>query len=443
MAQILRDPPQVQRLAFPKVISPSRFGCCETPVLSFTSRVPSPLALVDGERASNKGIIAIDPDMAGRIHSAITEIQIYSRPDEKGPYADRDGVVRRLADEIRAGTSSREEVIDRAMDILRPFMGPDTEIASPRTHTSREFNFVLNEGYTRVPDLPSHAGILLTSKERRTLIEEPQMAAIILTSVFEPYILAASALRMAGMYACPSLAVLTVDNEAGGKTEMNTPLLSILDLTDEVPLRTFALMRTHPNFVSLVLLSDEAVMGISSIILAENRGKHLAYELVEHSRAGRQMPQEAVDNQLKRIANSLFEGHLGWPGTYLINEALGFLRSTIGEAMGCINLAKMQKMLSSHTGIDERIIGTILVQSFAPDIAASVQCARTMFSSFADETGYAGPTVDLGSALVEIERNSALVARNVVEATLGYLNQAIDANKPLETSEGYAKPAEK
>ncbi len=432
MAQPIKDAQTVQRVMFNRVIAPTQCGQCGTPVLSFTTRQPMLASFSDGESQSS-GSITIQPFVDARIRTAAAELETYGIPHEQGPYADRQGLVARLSREISAGSGDREEIIPRLRDILRPYIGMEAEAMFPRQHFSEQFNFIHNEQYANVPDELPFAGAILTQQERCTLNDETGAASIILTHVMEPYILATAVLRNAGIAAYPALATFV-----SGNTEMMTPLLSILDLTsDDTPLTTFALTAQHPNLASLILISDTAMTGVMNAIVAETRAKHLCVELVEHSKAGSDMPPEMMDNQLKRIANALFAAHTLWTGSHFISEALEFMRSQITEALNFITLDATAKSLSIETGVPYDVFVSILLQSSSdPEPAVAMNTASMAFSGYTQQTGYNGPDVDLGAALLKICQKAVAGAGQFVDTTLGYLTNCISSGKPLPTFEG-------
>lgn len=441
MAQLLKDAPTVQRVMFNRVIAPTHCGQCETPVLSFTTRpfsTKQPIldsfsldSFSDGGPHS-RGLITIQSHVYDRIRTAAAELQPYDVPNEKGPYADRQDLVARLTREISGGPGDREEIIPRLRDILRPYTTMEAEATFPRQHFSQEFNLMLNDQYANVPDELPFAGAILTQSERRTLNEETNTASIILTHVMEPYILATAVLRNAGIAAYPSLATFV-----SGGTEMMRPLLSILDLTSEdVPLTTFALTVQHPNFASLILISDTAMTGVMNAIVAETRAKHLCTALAEFSKEGKDMPPEMTDNQLKRIANALFAAHTLWTGSHFINEAVNFMRSQIAEVLSFNITDAASKSLSRETGIPDNVLASLLLQSFHPDMAVAMDTARFAFAGDAQQAGYTGPSIDLGVALMEICHMAVAGAGQFVDKTLGHLTACMNSGKSLPTFEG-------
>lgn len=354
----MKDAPSVKRIMFEQYVTPTTMGHCESPVLSFSRNVPSPMNLTDGEPAKTRSLVPIYPHVEDRLRSALLELDMppYCMEHEKGPYADKAGTVERLTRAVIGDAGDNKELIlERAIDLLRPFGGLEAECAAPRTFHDKDYNFMLLDGYAAIPDLLPCPGEILTQKERRTVNTDTGAPSIILTSMMEPYVLAASVLRRAGISAYPSLAVLPVE---GTGMEMYTPVMSIVDITGDVPLQTFALMRVHPDFSSLILLSDAAVMGVLNAIVAETRANQLCVDMVEYSKAGAELPGSAIENQLKRIANALFEAHKLWPGTYFIEDANAVLSNEIAKATAVIGLSE-KKGVKCLGGLADTLIAMV------------------------------------------------------------------------------------
>ncbi len=418
MATIVKDAPSVQRLMFGKYVTPTQMGHCHSPVLSFMRESSGSLVL-DGEPNRAAGMIPITSAVEERLRSALLGLDTppFSMDAEKGPYADKDGMVQRLAKAVIGDAGeSRERLIDRAMDLLRPFAGVQAETVAPRTFHDENYNFILSDGYGAIPDVVPYAGEILTRKERRTLNADINAPSIILTSMMEPYVLAAAVLRQAGLAAYPSLAVLP-DEQHGG--EMYTPVMSIVDITGDVPLQTFALLRSHPDLSSLILMSDAAVMGVLNIIVAETRATHLCVELVEYSKQGVEIEESVVDNQLKRIANALFEGHRLWPGTHFINDAVAFLNNEVAKASVISYLGQRQVVDA---------VGPLCSQ-----IAGAVVASQTMTEAFNRLAGYAASP--FGGAIEQLFETALASAEGFSSRMLGHLSTCMGAGQPQETFE--------
>ncbi|MDD5340401.1 MAG: hypothetical protein PHV13_04070 [Candidatus ainarchaeum sp.] len=417
-AQIVKDAPSVQRLMFGKYVTPTQMGHCHSPVLSFMRNASGVNTLIDGEPNRAAGAIPITSAVEERLHSAALDLDTppFSRDAGKGPYADKDGMVQRLARAVISNAGDdRALIIDRVMDLLRPFAGVQAEMLAPRTFHDEEFNFILSDGCAAIPDVLPYAGAILTQRERRTLNDDTGAPSIILTSMMEPYVLAAAVLRQAGLAAYPSLAVLP--DEQGG--EFYTPVMSIVNVTGEVPLQTFALLRAHPDFSSLILMSDAAVMGVLNIIVAETRAKHLCVDIVEHSKQGLDIQESVVDNQLKRIANALFEGHMLWPGTHFINDAVAFMNNELAKASIITYVSQKEAM---------EAMGPLCNQ-----IAAAVATSQTISEALSRLAAYANSPA--GLTIEQLFEEAVGLATRLSGSTLTYLSMCVESSRPHDTFE--------
>jgi hypothetical protein len=418
--QPLKDAESVQRLKFGKVVAPTCHGHCEYPILSFTSKQPMPELPSEGAQ-DRSGIVTVAPALIEKIPSSWSALEAHGLPVANGPYADRNGRVKRLSEVLAAGTDDADGLIFRAMDILRPFVNTEMEVQFRRTHTSEEFGFVLMPEYSNLPDVIAPAGALLAAGERKTTIQAISAPALVLTNAFEPYVLATAALRLAGLNAYPALAVLPVEDPQGSRmVQMHTPIVSILNGEEDFPLRTFALMPLHPNFTSVVLLSDEAVMGVINIILAETRLKQLCADMVDHAGGGREIPESLVDNQLKRIANALFTAHGLWPGSYLIGESSAFMRAEAGRA-AAISFLSMPGVSNAFGPYYGQVA----------DLFLASECIDTALVQLSSH-GVVGRLEETGN-LVRLVYGTM---NRFYDGILGYLSSCIEKNQPLEAFEG-------
>ncbi|MBD3210448.1 hypothetical protein GF318_03635 [Candidatus Micrarchaeota archaeon] len=326
----------VPRIYFGKTVTaPRHEGCGEAGyILGFGKRPknakPAYLREVGKEERSGDSTY-------NQLTEAMVVLRKHSISLEEGPYADRDGLVDELTKEISKGASGTIQLIDRAIDVLRPFINAEVENAYPRVHES-SYSFRFNESFGLLPDEPPAAGSILAHEDRYRLNETTGGQDIMIAHMMEPYILAAAVLRRNNLGAYPALAVF----DAGQGEQKFSPLMTIVDLGRQVPLTTFALMRAHPPMGSVDVISDRAMTGVLYAIHAEQRVKHLTLEMVERSKKGEYLTEDEITNQLDRVARCLFDCHRVWPGTHFVSDALVFTSREVGEAAMAMYLGELQ-----------------------------------------------------------------------------------------------------
>jgi hypothetical protein len=271
--------------------------------------------------------------------------ELHTFLSDESPYTDREEAVLKLTNEISRGTNTTRDVIDRLIDILRPFQTMEMERVEPRLHTSENylFGYAPDEGI--IPDDMMSAGMILTEEKRRIYDPDFKMERIVFTSIMDSFMLAVAVLRKLGLNAYPALAVIPdrdPDKHPSEQQTIYSPIVALVELSKDVPLKTFALARNHPGMASVDILSDVAMKAVTWAMLAELRIKHLTIEMAKQSKEGRMLPEEEVGNQIKRIGDALFECHVRWPGSYMINDTIAYFAKDVMEAIIAIELDGIQ-----------------------------------------------------------------------------------------------------
>ena len=323
----------VQRVTFGQLIGAAPCECGEQGYILGLGKRPKAQLHVVGDPRSEK----ID-----RVYKQLFEkeplLKRHAIPLEEGPYADKDGAMEDLVKDLCEGVSTKIQLIDRMIDVLRPFVATIYEERSPRVHGSENHMFSYNDEFSKIPDVLPTAGEIMTQEDRRIENETFGRELIVLSHVIEPYLLAVSALRRKNLNAYPALAVIPQEPR-----ELYSPLIVLVDLTKEVPMQTFALSREHPSMAAVDILSDTAMLGVTHIVRAEMMVKHLGVEMVMQSKEGRQLSQEEIENQLTRICDALFESHKAWPYNHFVGDVLSVMYKNIGEAMVAVQLGEIDR----------------------------------------------------------------------------------------------------
>jgi hypothetical protein len=408
----LNDAPSVQRILF---------GRPEGIRIQAGHNVPYVLGFCGHGSQSFPGRVTVPDRAIENIFAAARNLAPYDMLPQNGPYTDKDGQVKRLAIELNTGNAPFIAILERVIDILRPVVPSDStssiaESMFPRRFHSDSFSFIYDENYTTVPDVVSNAGSILTQKERRVLSLGTNVSSIALTHLMESFLLATAALRELGIPAYPSFAALYSPQHG---REAYTPMLSIIG-HDDVPLRTFALLRSHPDMDSLIVLSDTAMMGVLNVLVAETRAKHLCVDLVEQSKHGLSIPQETIVNQLQRIANALFEGHKLWPETRFIHDAVVVFTSEVAKAMAVINLSE-KNVHDSLGQFADQLIGAFSSPATFGEISSYLQQA------ISDDR--------LIQILDSLLAGAAKIREQYGTAILGALSTCIRTGQPFQTFE--------
>ncbi|MBU0532317.1 hypothetical protein KKB44_02365 [Candidatus Micrarchaeota archaeon] len=326
----------VRRIYFGRVITaPTHDDCGEhSYILGFGKKPLNVRAAHLREVGAEENMEKSGDSIFQQLSVAVAYLDLYSMPLEEGPYADKDGLVAELAREIAKGAKDTLDLVDRIIDILRPVVGTEVEARFPRVHVSGKYSFELNEHFGMLPDEAPTAGQILAHEDRYYMNRSTGRETIVLAHMMEPFILAASVLRRNDLHAYPALGILPIDYGE----ERYVPLMTLIDLTKDVPLTTFALMRDHPPMASIDVISDTAMMGVLSTIHAEQRVKHLTLELVQQLNTGKTLSEDETTNQLNRVADALFDCHTVWPGCHFIGDSLVFLAQDVAETMMAIYL---------------------------------------------------------------------------------------------------------
>jgi len=314
--------PAVQRLRFGKIVSPHPE--CDGYVIPYGKKaLPKP----DPEPIAKKTMRDSDEeerDLDGRIHDAVAEVRSRTLSEDEGPYADKGGCLAELADAVSEGAKTTAELVERVID-LRAMAPPEIEAAYPRVHLAPIF--AVNESYAKAEDLLPTAGEVLSQKSRLVTDDTLGTTFTVLTHPIESLTIAVAVLRAKGMEAYPSLGVMP----DGKGDEMYTPLISIVEPSKSPSLRTFAFIRSHPPLASLDIISDEAMMGVLNIILAQTRTSRLFLDVLLGAQQNRVVPPERLEATARRIGTSIFKCHKAWPGCYLVPEAFNFFLNTAAQ----------------------------------------------------------------------------------------------------------------
>lgn len=341
----------VQRIALGRVISaPPHSGCGEAGYVLGLGKKPrnghGHLRAVDSDSS-------IDP-VYKQISNASVALTRNALPLEEGPYKDKDGAVEELAEKITKEADGTLELIECIIDLCRPVVDAEIELQFPRAYSLSGYDFVYNQYYLGsaplvLPDEPPAAGEILEHESRFIQDNVTGGTSRVITHLMEPIILAVSLLRRNNINAFPALAVMP----GGYNSESYSPLVTIVDLANEVPITTFALIRKHPPMGSIMILSDNAMQGVAFAMLAEKRTKDLTTEMSVQNMNGRSLSDAEIENQLDRITDALFECHKLWPSSHFIDDSLDFLRQN-DEALFAITLDGRGESLGPDQAISMR-----------------------------------------------------------------------------------------
>jgi hypothetical protein len=186
-----------------------------------------------------------------------------------------------------------------------------------------------------IPDVLPSAGEIFAQVNRTVADEATGGSFFTLTHPMEPYLLSVAALRLRGVNAYPANAVLPAE-----QSEIYHPLITIVDLTKDVPLMTFDLMAVHPPMGSVDIMSDVAIKAVTFTMLAQTRIMHLTAEMFVQNQQGRELSMDELLNQLNRVADSLFEAHKRWPGSHFISNVLAFAFQDVAEVLTDMQMAE-------------------------------------------------------------------------------------------------------
>ncbi|MEW6722273.1 MAG: hypothetical protein AB1324_03355 [Candidatus Micrarchaeota archaeon] len=267
-----------------------------------------------------------------QLSSAMGELKRHSLPLGEGPYADRNGELAKLADIIFKGAKDGDigSAILHVCE-LRPFLSVEMEARFPRL-ADPGYRFVLEEEHM-TPDELSTAGNILAQGTRLARDDISGGLDARLAHILEPYVLAVAALRSREI---PAYFAHAVTRGEGDKAELY-PLIAVVDLTKDVPLLTFNITLTHPPMGAVDIVSDTAMLGGLHAALAEARVKHLTAEMYRQHESGRELTEDELDNQLTRIARSMFQSVKRWTGSHYVNRAFNYLYEDLVGALLAID----------------------------------------------------------------------------------------------------------
>ncbi len=292
---------------------------------------------------------------------------------DKGPYADAHGAVAWLLDDVKflimqaaEGKPTPDALLRCVMDVLRPYRGAVAERQLQRKYVSESHHFLLSEDAVIDDSKPACAGELLTDIRRQVVETATGRNFTLLTSVMEPFFIATSLLRRLDMDAYPALA--SVEPEAG-KGLRYEPVMAIVSLDSTAPLRTFPLLGQHPAMDSLILIGDDAMQGVAWAIVARKLVNQAALEIVGPEGAS---PSHNIRPDLDAIADALFECYKAWPGSFFIEDALGFMRRKITETLDQIAILALGRDVAIPMGLRQTVFSRgEFVLDFVHPIAAS------------------------------------------------------------------------
>ncbi|MDD5340402.1 MAG: hypothetical protein PHV13_04075 [Candidatus ainarchaeum sp.] len=305
--------------------------------------------------------------------SAARELMSHDLELDKGPYADAHGAVAWLLNDVKSlimqaaeGKPTPDALLRCVMDVLRPYRGAVAERQLQRKYVSESHHFLLSEDAVIDDSKPACAGELLTDIRRQVVETATGRNFTLLTSVMEPFFIATSLLRRLEMDAYPALA--SVEPEAG-KGLRYEPVMAIVSLDSTAPLRTFPLLGQHPAMDSLILIGDDAMQGVAWAIVARKLVNQAALEIVGPEGAS---PSHNIRPDLDAISDALFECYKAWPGSFFIEDALGFMRTRITETLDQIGMLALDRDIAIPRGLRQTVFSTSrLVFDFVHPIAAS------------------------------------------------------------------------
>ena len=255
-------------------------------------------------------------------------------PPENGPYADENNQVARYAKKVFGeNPSDLMEIIERLVD-TRPVRFIDrankqvSEDDLPRIYPeSNVLNYCLDREALTPLRNPT-AGSILNSAFRFIEDSSSKEKFFMLGHKLEPYVIAVAALRAYEVEAYLAYGIEGHDpmNQA---TEKPHPLIAIVDLSREVPLMTFDLLRFHFDMDSIELLSDTAVLGIMHTIRAESLIKILGLKIYQSQE--KHLSNDAVLEALDPVAKDMADAFSCWPSERILLPSLLSFRDALLE----------------------------------------------------------------------------------------------------------------
>ncbi len=295
------------------------------------------------------------------------ELRALDLPKDRGPYADSCGTVSKFAKTVFGGldSSSRHEpslLAEHIID-LRMLSSPLLEINYPRLFSPPQmFEFDPNFVPSSLA-LPTASAIL---SDRTRLRYNPAMGykTRVLCDPMEEFIVGVSLLRHEGVRAYP--ARIVIPGAAG--TEDSALIIAIVDATANPTLMTFNMVRHHPPFSAIDLLSDVAVDAMLHGMRAGLAVKCLERSILKRGtdkKFDEAALQARISPILANISTYLYECHVKWPGAPILLEVL-------------------QSVLnSSHAAVTERLSSSIRNPNRLQDTAVrfATDCVETVQSA--------------------------------------------------------------
>jgi len=414
--------PSVPRLYFGQTITADsrRSHCCgkEGHILGFGKKPGGArhhlyLVKEEGPAGALEGDVIFE-----QLQPAVAALTNHALKLEEGPYGDKDGLVDDLVSNVCRDLDEDDmvEVIERVIDRVRPFVGPDAENAFPRIYGRSKYDFHLDIDLTTREDALPTAGNILADDERISLSEVTGAQNFVLIHPMEPLVIATSVLRQWGLPAYPARAV----REGHKGNEEYSPLIAVVDLSKDIPLHTCTLIRSHPDMGSIDILSDVAVRGVIHGMRAIMRAKHLGAELVIQFLEGRPLSESEIKNQIKRIADDLIQCHTDWEGQNdFVTNALMFLHHDVMCAEAWINLrTTMDDLLLSEQQPDVFLANKGIVK-IAPVVPINPEHTGLFFAMDGD---FLSIYPHLAEAAAQAWMMAAENAKTVTDAVQAQLN---------------------
>ncbi len=285
--------------------------------------------------------------LKAQCRKAKEEMEKYSLALEKGPYADADGKVRELAENV-LDQGEKYETIEAVIDVLRPYMNAESEAAFPRHYVYEDLRVTVDPEVVLPTDGLITAGEILAEDKR---VGEDRVSGqnfTILVDDMEAIVLQVSVLRHLGIDAYPALAVSRTE-----EGEITPPIIAVLEPESETPLITFnPYIRSHPPVEAVDLMSDTVMQGAMYALMAANEAKKFANKMVEAVREkGERLSKDEIESELDRIGGILFECHKRWEDSPMIQVAL----NTLGKYVYNAITVTESDFVTASTGKEEAV----------------------------------------------------------------------------------------
>ncbi|MBI5228461.1 hypothetical protein HY988_07760 [Candidatus Micrarchaeota archaeon] len=337
-----------------------------------------------------------------------------SLPLDKGPFADQMGVIANRIPEIVRGRKNLPvgDLIDTVVDSFRPEdpLGEEGAAAFPKIPQNAHYGFTLLRPYRKVPDILPVAGQILTQPERRQRNPMDSSSAIMQVHMMEAYCLATSFLRHyfaqqnhnPSRQVYPAIALSAASNNNFGLLQhfglpffssadrqvFLSPIIALVDLTQQAPMSTFALKRAHPPVGRVDLLSDMAMMGILHIIHAEIKLKLLtdkiatrAYDAALNPSAtgiseDRVVPEEEIERTFRRIAEQIVKAYTYCPELVpFVQNTFHFIDSELLMTFATLEWLDCKTVSSGNPFVQQMDVASFaqMVRARDPNAAAQIE----------------------------------------------------------------------